>query len=431
MKVVVIGGGSSYTPELVEGLIIYRDSLPVTELWLVDIDRGAKKLAINEGLVNRMFKKANLSTKVVATTDRKAALKDASYVLTQLRVGGLEARGKDEAIPLKYGLVGQETTGAGGFAKAMRTIPVMKAICEDIENLCPGAWLINFTNPAGIITEFVNTRTNVKCIGLCNVPINMVYEVAEKLEVDHREVDARFFGLNHLSFMGHLYQDGVDRLAEVIRKERSEAIVANIQKEDGMDEMMIRLGMPMSPYMQYFYFEDSMVAKEQQAMESEEGTRAQVVAKVEAELFELYAKPDLDEKPEALARRGGARYSEAAIALMNSIHNNIGDVQVVNVINGHTLPELPENVAIETNCVIDAKGAHPLEYGPMPLTVRGLVSQVKAYEQLTIEAAVTSNQETAIMALLNNPLVHTMDQAKALLLDLIEGHRPYLDYLED
>jgi 6-phospho-beta-glucosidase len=217
IKLVVIGGGSSYTPELVDGIIKRNGILPINELVLVDIKDGLEKVEINYNLINRMFKKAGMDVKTSYTLDRRSALKDADFVVTQFRVGGLEARAKDEKIPLKYGIIGQETTGPGGFAKALRTIPVMLEICRDIEELCPNAWLINFTNPSGIVTEAVHKHTNVKCIGLCNVPINMENAVVKEAGVDPKRIHCRFVGLNHLSFINHVYFDGTDIIGQILK----------------------------------------------------------------------------------------------------------------------------------------------------------------------------------------------------------------------
>ncbi|MGL4345696.1 MAG: 6-phospho-beta-glucosidase, partial [Cellulosilyticaceae bacterium] len=230
LKLVVIGGGSSYTPELMDGLIQKRDELPVAEVVLVDIVDGERKVSINTDLVQRMFKKAELETKVSYTLDRAAALEGADFVVTQFRVGGLAARARDERIPMAYDVIGQETTGPGGFAKALRTIPVILDICHDIEAICPKAWLINFTNPAGIITEVVNKHTSVKTIGLCNVPINMTYDAAEKLGVDPTDIRCSFVGLNHLSVITSIKHQGEEKLEQVIQKglEQQEGIVKNI-----------------------------------------------------------------------------------------------------------------------------------------------------------------------------------------------------------
>lgn len=426
MKLALIGGGSSYTPELVEGVISHKDTLPVKEIVLIDIKEGEEKVSINTVFAKRMVEKAGLNIDISYTLDRKEGLREADFVIAQIRVGGLEARKKDERIPLKYGVIGQETTGPGGCFKALRTIPVMLDICRDMEMLCPRAWLINFTNPSGIVTEAILKYTKIKCIGLCNVPINMQHDAAERLGVPANELDCRFIGLNHLSVMHHAYHRGKDRIAEVLEVENAQSIVKNIEKDEEMDAVAKALGCMLSPYMQYFYTEKKSFEHELQEAVGLSGVRAEQVQKVESQLFECYKDSGLKEKPEALAKRGGARYSEAAIHLVDSIYNDRNDVQVVDVKNQGTILQLPGDAVIETNCVIGKNGAKPLEMIDTPKTVLGLIEQVKAYEILTIEAAVTGDKNTAFLALLNNPLIHDVRDAKGILDEMLEAHKKYL-----
>ena len=425
MKIAVIGGGSSYTPELMEGIINHKDSLPVTEVVLIDIPEGQEKVSINTAFAKRMAEKAELPISVRYTLDRREGLKDASFVIAQIRVGGLDAREKDERIPLKYDVIGQETTGPGGFFKALRTIPVMLSICRDMEEVCKDAWLINFTNPSGIITEAILKNTKVKCIGLCNVSINMRYDAAERLSVSPDELDCRFIGLNHLSVMNHAYYQGKDRILDAVSVENTESVVKNIQKDAEMDAVAKELGCLLSPYMQYFYTEKEALQHEKMEAIGLTGTRAAQVKEVEKNLFECYKDINLREKPAALAKRGGARYSMAAICLIDSIYNDTNDVQVVDVFNNGIIPQLPDNVVIEVNCRIGRNGAAPLA-SDVPASVLGLISQVKAYEEYTIEAAITGDRNKALIALLNNPLIHDVRDAKGILNELLEAHRAYL-----
>lgn len=426
MKLVLIGGGSSYTPELIEGVIDHHQSLPITEVVLADIEEGREKLKINTEFSRRMIEKAGLPISVESTLDRKDALPGADFIITQIRVGGLDARERDERIPLKYGMIGQETTGIGGCFKAFRTIPVMLDICKDIEKLCPDAWLINFTNPSGIITEAVLKHTKVKIIGLCNCSINMKYDAASRIGVDPEELDCRFIGLNHLSVMNHAYFSGEDKIREVLAVSNSESVVKNIEKDQEMDSIARELGCMLSPYLQYFYLEKKMLKEERLQALGLEGTRANQVKKVEQELFVKYSDPDLKEKPEALSKRGGARYSQAAINLIDSIYNDRGDVQVVDVANNGLIPQLPDECVIETNCVIGKDGASPLKDSQVPQSVIGLVCQVKAYEIYAIEAAVSGNRNKAFLAFLNHPLVHDAGDAKAALEEMLEANRENL-----
>ena len=431
MKLVVIGGGSSYTPELIEGVILHHHSLPITEVVLVDIEAGEEKLRINTDFSKRMIKKAGLPISVSGTLNRREALAGADFIITQMRVGGLDARARDERIPLKYGMIGQETTGIGGCFKALRTIPVMLDICKDIEELCPNAFLINFTNPSGIVTEAILRHTKVKCIGLCNCSINMQYDAADRIQVPVEELDCRFIGLNHLSVMNHAYYNGEDRIADVLRVYNSDSIVKNIDKDEEMDYIAQDMGCMLSPYLQYFYMERRMLEEETAQAIGLDGTRAEQVKKVEETLFESYKNPALEEKPEALAKRGGARYSQAAINLIDSIYNDRKDVQVVDVLNNGLIPQLPADAVIETNCVISKDGATPLQDTDVPESILGLIEQVKTYERFTIEAAINGDRTKALLAFLNNPLVHDVRDARMALDEMLEANKEYLSNFFD
>ena len=420
LKIATIGGGSSYTPELIEGFIKRYDELPVKDLYLVDIEEGKEKLDIVGNLAKRMIKNAGVNINVHLTLDRREAIKDADFVTTQFRVGLLDARIRDEKIPLKYDVIGQETTGPGGFAKAQRTIPVILDICKDIEELAPDAWLINFTNPSGIITETVLKHTKVKAIGLCNVPIGMVYGAAEIMGVDVNRVSIDFAGLNHLVWGTHVYLDGEDVTDKLIYslgsgKSMSMKNVADIPWEP---EFISSLGMYPCPTDQML----EEIKKDAQTL----GTRGEQVKKIEEELFKLYKDLDLNVKPPQLEKRGGAHYSDAACSLINSIYNDKKDIRVVNVKNNGTILDLPDDVVIETNAVIDKAGAHPLSIEHVPTKIRGLMQVVKAYEELTIEAGVNGNYDAALQALTVNPLVPSAMIAKKILDDIIEQNKYYL-----
>lgn len=426
LKIATIGGGSSYTPELIEGFIKRASELPVREINLVDVEEGKEKLEIVGNLARRMVEKAGLDIKINTTLDRRQAIKDADFVTTQFRVGGIDARIRDERIPLKYGVLGQETTGPGGFAKALRTIPVILDICNDIKELAPNAWLINFTNPSGIVTETVLKYTDIKIIGLCNVPINMVSSVAKMLNAPMEKVFIRFAGLNHLVWGMKVFHEGRDMTERLIEKFvlNSESM-KNIPELDWDPDLIKSLGMLPCPYHRYYYMSDAMLEKAKKSA-SGEGTRGEVVKKVERELFDLYKNPELYIKPPQLEKRGGALYSDAACNLINSIVNDRRDIQVVNVRNNGTILDLPENVAIETNCVIDKNGAHPLSIGHVPVKIRGLMQIVKAYEELTVEAGVTGDYNTALQALTIHPLVPSVETAKKILDDIIRENKGYL-----
>ncbi|MDN4594311.1 6-phospho-beta-glucosidase [Polycladomyces subterraneus] len=430
IKIVTIGGGSSYTPELVEGLIKRYDELPVRELWLVDIPEGEEKLNIVGDLAKRMVKKAGVPMEIHLTLDRREALRDADFVTTQLRVGLLDARVLDERIPLKYGVIGQETNGPGGLFKALRTIPVILDICRDMEELCPDAWLINFSNPAGMVTEAVLRYSNIKrAVGLCNVPIGMRMRIAKLLDVSPDRVHIDFAGLNHMVFGLNVYLDGekiTDRVIDLITSgEKSNFTVRNI-KEVGWEPDFIKgLGILPCPYHRY-YFQTQKMLEEQMAAAKEKGTRAEVVKKLEAELFELYKDPNLAVKPPQLEKRGGAYYSDAACNLIHSIYNDKRDIQPVNVRNNGAIAGIPDDSAVEVNCVITKEGPVPITVGELPVAVNGLVQQIKSFERVTCEAAVTGDYRTALVAMTIHPLVPSDTIAKQILDEMLEAHKPYL-----
>lgn len=428
LKIATIGGGSSYTPELIEGFIKRLASLPVKDIYLVDIDAGSEKLQIVAALAQRMAAKSGSDLQIHATTDRREALKDADFVTTQFRVGLLDARIRDERIPLRYQKIGQETTGAGGFAKALRSIPVILDICHDMEELCPDAWLINFANPSGILTEAVLNHTSIKAIGLCNCPINMIIDMAEKFDCPVDDVFCDFVGINHLIWAQKVLVRGRDVTAEAIDKicsDSAKEIMANIPEIHYDPVFLKSLGMVPVSYMKYYYMQPEMLAECIAAAEGD-GCRGEVIKKVEKELFDLYRNPELDTKPAQLASRGGARYSDAACSLIDSIYNNKKDIQTVNVLNRGANADLPYHAVIERNCVIDANGAHPLHIGHTPLKIRGLLQTVKAYEQLTIEAAVTGNYDAALQALTIHPLVNSATVARSILDDIVAENKEYL-----
>ncbi len=428
LKIATIGGGSSYTPELIEGFIKRMASLPVKDIYLVDIEAGRKKLEIVTDLARRMVQKSCADLQVHATIDRREALKDADFVTTQFRVGNLDARIRDEKIPLRYQKIGQETTGAGGFAKALRSIPVILDICKDMEELCPQAWLINFANPSGILTEAVLNHTAVKAIGLCNCPINMINDMAEKFACPVEDVFCDFVGINHLIWAKRVLVHGQDVTMEAIHKicsDSAKEIMANIPEIHYDPVFLKSLGMVPVSYLKYYYMQPEMLAECIKDAETK-GCRGEVIKKVEKELFDLYKNPELDQKPPQLASRGGARYSDAACSLIDSIYNNKKDIQTVNVLNCGTNADLPYDAVIERNCVIDADGAHPLHIGHTPLAIRGLLQNVKAYEQLTIEAAIYGDYNKALQALTIHPLVNSASTARSILDDILAESEAYL-----
>jgi 6-phospho-beta-glucosidase len=429
LKIVTIGGGSSYTPELIEGFIKYYQELPVREIWLVDIEEGKEKLEIVGNLAKRMVKKAGLPIDIYLSTDRRKAMENADFVTTQFRVGLLEARAKDERIPLKYGVLGQETNGPGGLFKAFRTIPIILDICREMEQLCPNAWLINFTNPAGMVTEAVLRFSNIhRVVGLCNVPIGMEMGVSKLLNVDHSRVRIDFAGLNHMVYGLDVFVDGVSVKEEVISlvTDPSKSItMQNIHAMGWEPEFLKALDVLPCPYHNYYYKSGDMLEKELKNYKNG-GTRAEVVKKLEEELFELYKNPNLDIKPPQLQQRGGAYYSEAAVRLIHSMYTDKRDIQAVNTRNNGAIASIPFDSAVEVSCVITKDGPKPIAIGDLPIQVRGLVQQLKSFERTAIDASISGDYGTALLAMTINPLVPSDRVAKIILNEMLEEHRKYL-----
>lgn len=427
IKIVTIGGGSSYTPELVEGFIKRHKELPVRELWLVDIEEGKHKLEIVGNLAKRMVKKAGVDMKIHLTLDRREALKDADFVTTQLRVGLLDARIKDERIPLSHGVIGQETNGAGGLFKALRTVPVVLDIIKDIEELCPNAWLVNFTNPTGVISEAVFKYTNFRrYIGLCNVPIGVKNGMADILGVEKDRVEMDFAGLNHMVYALNVRLDGKDITKEAIEKFVTSSLTMQNIKDIPLNADFVRaLGVIPCPYHKYYYKHKEMLEEELEGFKDGK-TRGETVKALEDDLFELYKDENLAVKPPQLEKRGGAYYSDAACNLINSIYNDKGDVQVVNTLNNGAIRDFREDSAAEMSCVITKEGPKPLSVGYLPVAVSGLVAEIKAFEILAAKAAVEGDYNAALQALCINPLIPSDDLAKIILDEMIEAHKEYL-----
>jgi 6-phospho-beta-glucosidase len=417
VKIAVVGAGSTYTPELVDGLATRVDRLPVDELTLLDIDEP--RLEIVAGLARRMLRRRGWSGRLTTTLDRDSALDGANFVVIQLRVGGQAARLVDETLPLQFGCIGQETTGPGGFAKALRTVPLVLDIAETAaRRSAPGAWILDFTNPVGIVTQALLDAGH-RAIGLCNVAINLQRRIAAARGVSADRVELEHVGLNHLTWERAVRLDGRDILPEMLGNDLATAALA---EELGFPVELLRsLHTLPSYYLRYFYRTSEVLAEERAGH-----TRAAEVMEIERGLLELYRDPTRDVKPALLEQRGGAYYSEAAAQLMASLHSGTGDVQVVNVKNGGALPDLPVDDVVEIPARIDRDGAHPLPLEPLAPEMRALVQHVKAYERLTIDAAISGDYNTALRALLSNPLVAEWDIAVPLLDALLDANRAYL-----
>lgn len=425
IKIATIGGGSSYTPELIEGFLRRYDSLPVRELWLVDVPEGQAKLEIVAGLAKRMVKRAGVPMRIITTLDRRAALKGADFVTTQLRVGQLQARIKDERIPLSHGILGQETNGAGGLFNGLRTIPVIMDICRDMQELCPDAWLINFTNPVGMVMEGIHRYTGFrKIIGLCNVPIGMHKAIASLLNRKEDGVSVKFGGLNHMVFATQVIADGQDVTKKVLRLWGDQS-VKNIKGVVWNPDFIQELGVLPCSYHRYYYMTREYLEEELDQYSRHE-VRAEFVKGVEDKLFKLYQDETLCEKPKLLEERGGAFYSDAACSLIDSIHNDRGDIQVVNTVNNGAIDNFGPDEIVEVSCKITKDGPVPIRIGSLPRAVDGLVSQIKSFEIAGSAAAVTGDRKKALLALMINPLVMSQKTAQIVLDELLEAHKDYL-----
>ncbi|MHB0876938.1 MAG: 6-phospho-beta-glucosidase [Anaerolineae bacterium] len=415
MKLVIFGGGGSYTPELVEGIIRRQAQFPVTELCLLDVNE--QRLETLAGLSRRMFARTGVPVTVTATTDRRRGLDGADFVNSIIRVGGMEARSRDERVPLKHDIVGQETTGPGGMMKALRTIPPILAMAHDVEAVCPDAWIINYTNPSGIMAEALGKHSHVKYVGLCSGPDGWMSHVIKLMGVDAARVNMDWLGLNHLGFVTRVWVDGKDATEQAIDA------VAATWPIDG--EWVRTLGAIPASYLVHYYHRDRQLAH---TREPGYRTRGETLKELEAEMLKVYADPSVDEKPELLNKRGGGGYADVAFAAMQAIRDNKPDRQVVQVLNQGALDDIPADASVEIACIIDGTGPHPLRLGAIPLPIRGLIQVVKAYESLTVQAAVEGSKRVAMQALMAHPLVPSWDVAKALLPDLLEANRPWLPW---
>ena len=415
LKVAVVGGGSTYTPELVEGFARRASVLPIDELVLLDPDED--RLAIVGGLAGRILARAGWPGRLTLTSDRSAAVDGASYTLIQLRVGGQAARLGDETLPHRFGVLGQETTGPGGFAKALRTVPVVLDIAEEASRRgTSDAWILDFTNPVGIVSQALLDH-GYRALGLCNVAIGFQRSFAKHFSVDPSRVRLDHVGLNHLSWIRSVWVDGVDRLPELI-----DGGDPSVTAWGDFDMELVRAIRAIPSYYLRYYYAPAEVLREQQ----DGATRAHDVMAIEQELLELYRDPLLDRKPELLERRGGAYYSEAAAALIESLHAGDGAIHVVDARNDGAIPNLPDDAVVEAPARITRDGAELLPTAPLAPEMLGLVEHVKAYERLAIEAALTGSDEVAFRALLANPVVPSADAARGLRDAIIEANLRYL-----
>lgn len=428
IKIATIGGGSSYTPELMEGFIKRYEELPIREIWLVDIEAGKEKLAIVGAMAQRMWDASPYDVKIHMTLDREEALKDADFVTTQFRVGLLNARIKDERIPAYYGMIGQETNGPGGMFKAFRTVPIILEIVEDMKRLCPNAWLINFANPSGMVTEAVVRYGKWdRVIGLCNVPVMATMIEPALIGKEPDELIYKFAGLNHFHWHKVTDSHGNDVTMDIIDKmyQEDNGLPKNIFDVPFYREQLEQMRMIPCGYHRYYYRQEEML---KHALEEYQtvGTRAQQVKQTEAELFELYKDPELDHKPEQLQQRGGAYYSDAACETIASIYANKNTQIVVSTKNEGAVPDLPADCVVEVTAYVGGQGARNVAFGELSTAEKGWLQVMKAMELLTIEAAVTGDYNTALQAFTINPLVPSGETAKRVMDELFIAHKAYL-----
>lgn len=413
IKFSIVGAGSSYTPELLEELSRRREELPVGEIVLYDIDE--KRLDIMTGFCRRFAKRLGLEAAIHSTLELEKALYGADFVDTQIRVGGNRQRVLDEKLPLKYRLVGQETTGAGGMMKAMRTIPVMLEVAGRMEELSPDGWIINYTNPTGLITEAVTRYTKANIAGFCSGGIFPKMWAKKALGISYDRVQYDYAGLNHMSFVSKLTIDG--------RPVTREEFLKIAGENDSLPLELIKLlGVIPSPYLQWYYQTSEKVGK----LLDKPYTRGEEVILLEKEVYDAYGDRNNSEKPAALAKRGGGGYSEVAVGFVNAVYNNIDTAMVVNVPNDGAIKFLPDNAVVEIGCLVNKKGVSPLNVAKVPEMCWGLIAAVKNYEQLAVESAVEGDVRKAKLALLAHPLVREYDLVEKLLPELMEANRPYL-----
>ena len=425
MKIAVIGGGSTYTPELITGFIARINELPLNELWLMDVDET--RLNIVGGFAQRMVKSHGSPFKIVLSTDQRESITGASYVITQLRVGQMPARREDEYLGLRHNLIGQETTGIGGMAKALRTIPVMLDIAREMSTLAPNALLVNFTNPSGLITQSLSMALpQVPVVGVCNVAIGVKMRILESLEkktgnrIDPRIAELDTLGLNHLTWHRGFKLNGQQIWPQILEEYIAE--LKSAESPEFPPELIETLEMIPSYYLNYYYDTAHKLDEQKKWPPS----RAEEVMALEKDLLRDYANPQRHTPPEGLLQRGGAFYSTAATQLINSHFNDLNETHVANVQNQGAVPNWPADWVLELPCCVDRKGVHPLPAKPLPDACFGLIAQIKSYELLTARAAISGDCNVLYEALLAHPLGPAADQIPTVMEDLLQTHKRWL-----
>lgn len=424
MKVAIIGGGSAYTPGLIEGLLKIRHEVPWQEICLMDID--GRKLEVVGALVAKMLKELDTPAKVSTTLDRVEAITGSAFVLCQIRVGGLAGRVLDERVPLRFGVIGQETVGPGGFAMALRTLPVMLSIARDIERYAPEAWLINYANPSGMVAALLAKHSKIKAVSICDVPIGIQYFLADAMKLHPRKVKLDYVGLNHLGWFRRIFVEGKDITPFIHHMVRSVDILSLLPNSDGKTveetKMMLRiyekLGVIPSPYLQYYYLTRECLQKQEEAAQ----TRGEVVQEIEKELLSHFAEVAQGDDVRLWKSRGGTWHSELMVNILSSIHNDKGEEYIINVLNHGCVPGMAADACVEIPCIVDKRGARPMPVEAPSLDMLGLMQVVAAYEALTVEAALEGSYRKALLALNLNPVVPSLEVAEQILNAYIEAH---------
>ena len=425
LKVSVIGGGSTYTPELLQGFLERQAVLPVDELWLMDIDE--ERLEIVGGFAQRMAAAKNAHFSVYLSTNQQEAIRESAYVITQLRVGKMQARREDEYLGRRHGLIGQETTGVGGMAKALRTVPVILDIARDIQKLAPGALLVNFANPSGLVKEALSRYApDVSSVGVCNATITTKMEILDALNAHlgtsftPEEAHIKALGLNHLTWFYGFEIQGQDYWQQIMQ-----LLVSKMAEEEEPyfdPETLDILQMLPNSYLRYYYYTKHMLKRQDHWPPS----RAEEIFAIERDLLNQYREPDRIDPPADLMKRGGAYYSTVATQLLNAHYNNLDEIHVVDIRHNGAVRGWDRDWVLEMPCRVSSKGIEPLPAEPLPLVCESLVARVKAYEILTAEAAVTGDRRTGYQALLAHPLGPAADQISNVLEDMLSVNRPYL-----
>ena len=423
MKICIIGGGSTYTPELIEGLIKISGLVKIDEICLLDIPESEKKFKILSDFSERILKAAGNTAKFSSTYNAEEAISGADFILNQFRAGCMQGRINDEKIPLEYGLLGQETTGMGGMANGLRAMPIMEKYTGLTKRLSNKAWIINFTNPSGMMTEFiVNYLGYEKCIGLCNCPIEFVIQACMLLNCKESDLLLRYYGLNHLAWVDGVFVSGKDRTSEVMENIRVN--MKNIPDLEYGDNFIPMLKMLPNPYLRYFY-NTSQMLKSQLEAKASKGTRGEQILVIEEELLGLYSQPERTKPPEELSKRGGFMYSTVATELIKSITTNDGRTHIINKRNDGTIDDFPKDYIMEIPAKLTSSGPVTIPLGKASKATIGLINTIKTYERLTIKGHLAKNEDLIKQAMLIHPLGPEESMIDALWNDLKAANKDY------